>query len=219
MKRIITVILVCLLMASSVSAAQITDAHLETIKEFDIFEGETREEMELQSLMTRAQFCKAAFNMVKWQSGYFQAEYDCFPDVPKTHPESGYISLLKEAGIICGYGDGNFYPDNYITYTEAAKIVVNLLGYEPLTEVRGGYPDGCFTVMQNLELHKGWDLGVIITDHAKKEHLGIMLANAMDTPLMEQVVWSQSGEAEYAIMNGKNNTELVTLRTKLEKNK
>ena len=216
MKKIIMVVLAFALLMCTVLASEISDKQIETLEKFDVFEDEKWENESFCEAVTRAQFCKEAFNLVKWQNGYFKSEDYCFPDVPPEHPESGYISLLKEAGIICGYDDGNFYPDKNISYAEAAKITVKLLGYEPLVMARGGYPHGYLMVMQTLNLQRGFGEGAIADADAKKGNLAIMLINAIDTPLMEQTVWTQNGEVEYKIMNGKNGTELVTPRIKLD---
>ena len=216
MKKLLSAILIAVNLSVPAFAADITDKHLETLKEFSIFEDVSREAFEDDAFITRAQFCKAAHEIVKWQSGEFSADKAPFSDVPLTHPESEYISLFKEAGIVLGDGEGNFYPDENIKYTEAAKIIVTLLGYEPLAQSRGGYPDGYFAVFNSLSLHEGWDLGVIIDEAAKKKEMAITLANAMDTPVMAVKSYSgDSKEWEYVIMNGKNDTELVTPRIKL----
>ncbi len=50
-----------------------------------------------------------------------------FPDVPKDEYYAPYVAYLHEKGIIDGYEDGTFGPNNPITRAEIAKIVVNIL--------------------------------------------------------------------------------------------
>ncbi len=44
-----------------------------------------------------------------------------FSDVPAEYWASGYIKAAHDAGIINGYEDGLFRPDNEVTYAEALK--------------------------------------------------------------------------------------------------
>jgi hypothetical protein len=48
-----------------------------------------------------------------------------FVDVPPTHPFWVYIERLAGRGIIGGYSDGTFRPDNQATRGQVSKIVAN----------------------------------------------------------------------------------------------
>lgn len=47
-----------------------------------------------------------------------------FSDVDLGHPEYVALKYLKENGIINGYADGSFKPDNYVNRVEALKIIL-----------------------------------------------------------------------------------------------
>lgn len=51
-----------------------------------------------------------------------------FPDVPAQHRFRTAIEALNEAGIVSGYPDGTFRPDNPVTRAQIAKMLVLLLG-------------------------------------------------------------------------------------------
>lgn len=51
-----------------------------------------------------------------------------FPDVLDTHKNAKAIQTLKDAGIISGYGDGNFKPDKEISRAETAAIILKSAG-------------------------------------------------------------------------------------------
>ncbi|NLB81924.1 MAG: S-layer homology domain-containing protein [Clostridiaceae bacterium] len=38
-----------------------------------------------------------------------------FADVPSTHWAAGYINIVSNLGIVNGYGDGNFGPEDNVT--------------------------------------------------------------------------------------------------------
>lgn len=58
-----------------------------------------------------------------------------FYDVADDFWASPYIENLAGRGIISGYGDGYFLPDNYVQRCEYAKMLVNSAGV-PLSSVR-----------------------------------------------------------------------------------
>ena len=49
---------------------------------------------------------------------------DVFTDVQLGHPEYIALKYLKEKGVITGYSDGSFKPDNLISRVEALKIIL-----------------------------------------------------------------------------------------------
>ena len=53
-----------------------------------------------------------------------------FPDVELNEWFATYISSAKEAGIVDGYPDGTFKPNQYITRVEALKILLEASGLE-----------------------------------------------------------------------------------------
>lgn len=54
------------------------------------------------------------------------AEYRTFPDVPSNHWAAYYIERANELGIMKGYSDGRFYPENTLTRAEMALILYNM---------------------------------------------------------------------------------------------
>jgi photosystem II stability/assembly factor-like uncharacterized protein/ribosomal protein L30/L7E len=57
-----------------------------------------------------------------------------FTDVPTTHPFYPYIRCLACRGILGGYSDGTFRPDNFVTRGQLSKIVANAAGFsEPVS--------------------------------------------------------------------------------------
>jgi len=54
-----------------------------------------------------------------------------FADVPANSWASGYINVAVTMGIINGYPDGTFKPENPVTYAEALKMILAAIGYVP----------------------------------------------------------------------------------------
>ncbi len=103
----------------------------------------------------------------------FSASPATFSDVNSSHANYTAIMDLKERGIISGYPDGTFKPDQAVNRVEALKIILLGAGItEPATSVRTfsdtsntewysksvelgivqGYPDGSFKPAQTVNL-------------------------------------------------------------------
>jgi len=61
-----------------------------------------------------------------------QQQSSAFTDVPSTHPNFAAIKSLKDRGIIGGYPDGTFKPEQAVNRVEALKIITLGAGLEPL---------------------------------------------------------------------------------------
>ena len=61
-----------------------------------------------------------------------------FSDVPATHWASGYIQYCVGEGILNGYGNGKFGPDDTLTATQWALMLLGALGYKASNEGIGG---------------------------------------------------------------------------------
>ncbi len=131
-----------------------------------------------------------------------------FIDVSSKNPYFSSINYVSKRGIMNGYGNSLFLPDKDITYNEAVKTIITVLGYEPKVLQKGGYPQGYLNVANELELI----LYPYAQDHnITGQELCDIIHKALDTPHMEQVMFG--AVVEYAVLDGKNGLVLQTLRT------
>lgn len=65
------------------------------------------------------------------------------------------IKTAYEMGIINGFDDGTFRPDDNVTYEQAVKMVVCTLGYTESAVAYGGYPAGYLNIAGQLGLTSG----------------------------------------------------------------
>lgn len=54
-----------------------------------------------------------------------------FSDVPSTHKNRNAIDYLQGAGVINGYADGTFKPENTVNRAELLKILIEGKGINP----------------------------------------------------------------------------------------
>ena len=78
--------------------------------------------------ITRAEFAKIA---VSFSQANGSAVYSYFTDVKTTDWFAPYVTTAKDSGLIEGYSDGSFKPENRITRAEACAIVNRTLGRKP----------------------------------------------------------------------------------------
>jgi len=133
----------------------------------------------------RSEFAKVAIHALGIESiarSYVQAS--AFPDVAESHWAKGYITVAAQQGIVVGDTDGNFRPDDPVSYEEAITILVRMAGYEAAAQSQGGYPAGYLTVGQT-----GGVLDNVSATAGQPVNRGTVAQltyNALKMPMMEQ---------------------------------
>jgi len=74
------------------------------------------------------------------------------------HWSNAYVAYATSLGIIDGYPDGTFRPDNTVSYDEAAKMLVAALGYTP-ESLPGTWPANYVVKAQALGILDGITAG------------------------------------------------------------
>jgi hypothetical protein len=136
--------------------------------------------------VTRAEFAKIMVSALGiGEAALYAAGPTRFPDVTADHWASGYINVAVDVGIIVGYPDGTFLPENQVTFAEAIKMIVAGLGYTPKAEALGGYPGGYIAVAAEEEITEG--VNVVGGLAANRGAIAMMVDNSLEVNLMEQV--------------------------------
>lgn len=133
--------------ASTAQAVQVVNA-------LGIMVGDENGDMHLASPVTRAEFITMAVKATPGGEQIGQAATSPYPDVSWKHWASGYVEAGVAAGLISGYTDGTFRPNNRITLAEGVTIVLQLLGYGP-ADFSGAYPTGQLAMYRSLKLDRG----------------------------------------------------------------
>ena len=140
MKKFIAMLTVAATLAVSafqipVSAAfsDVSDAHpykkaITTLSTLSVINGYEDHTFKPDGEIARCEFTK----LIVFMLGLQDIEYNqyTFDDVSSDHWARNYIETGYNRGIIAGTGDGNFKPDDHITYAQVFKMVVCTLGYE-----------------------------------------------------------------------------------------
>ena len=117
---------------------------------------------------------------------------DCvFEDVPVDYWCVEDINLAYELGIIIGTRNKRFEPESFVSGAEAAKMIVNILGYSTAAEMTGGYPNGYIMEASKLGLTDG----IVISEEQliSRGDMALMMYRALSVEIMEY----STGSAAY----------------------
>ena len=200
LKKVIALVAVFAMLISTVAFAESfsdvakTDNYaeaIETLSALNIITGDDENndgKMEFRpaDTITRAEVT-AIISRIQGMNSAAQSNTE-FTDVPSSHWASGYINQAAGQGIVNGYGDGNFGPEDAVKYEEIIKMLMETLGYNPFVNDNGGYPTGYITAAQRYGVLEGVVGGGVGTE-APRGMVAQMVYNAIDTPLMDKYTY------------------------------
>lgn len=181
-KRIALLLGTTLLCSMAVFAAPQQDA-LDYVQQQKIMTGDTTGDLALQRTVTRAEFAKMIVTALNLSE---QAE-NGFSDVSAEY--WGYKDILtaKQAGVINGYEDGTFRPEEPVLYEDAVKMVLAAYG------VQANYPIGYMTQAIDLGYLDG--IAAVMGEFAPRGDIAQLLFNAskVESPEQENEWWYGNG--------------------------
>lgn len=132
--------------------------------------------------ITRAEFTKLIVYMLGY--GSLSTKITQFEDVSQDHWANANIRTAYDMGIVNGFDDVTFKPDDPVTYEQALKMVVCTLGYTVNAEKLGGYPAGYRQQAINLELTKGIS-DISYEQNATRGVVAQVMYNALEVDMQE----------------------------------
>ncbi|MPM02310.1 hypothetical protein SDC9_48555 [bioreactor metagenome] len=192
MKKVLSLVLAMAMILSSFSFALALPSDVEgtdyanavaRLEALDIIVGYEDGTFKPDNTITRAEFAAIAIRALGMEDiATGSVANTKFVDVRGTHWASGYVNLATAQGIIVGYPDGTFKPENQVTYSEAIAMIVRLLGYEPALS-SNEWPSNYLTKASEI----GLTLGVKFNynDPAKRGVVSVLVDKALDIDLMD----------------------------------
>ena len=101
--------------------------------------------------VTRAEMATVLCKLLK-QDANLKKDGKKFSDVPTSHWGNAYVCKAASLGVLSGYGNGKFGPDDIVTYEQALTMMVNAMNFGSAAGKLGGYPNGYVKVADNLGL-------------------------------------------------------------------
>ncbi len=142
--------------------------------------------------ITKGEFAVAVANMMQLDVVEGKMGNSVFADVDIATKEGCAINLLADTGVI-PTTDKTYKPTDIITYGEAARMVINSLGYGYEVTLNGGYPGGVIKVAAQLKLASG--ISATTSTQLTRIDTAIVLYNALMTETID--VTLTGGSAEY----------------------
>lgn len=160
-----------LLPLPTVNAAELSlteNEAIETLQQYGIVRGDGDGNLNLDQPLTRAEAATIFVRSMKAESlAELLADVVPFPDA-RGHWAAGEIAMAERLGLMKGDGNGNFRPDDKITYAEVLTVLLRMVKQEP------GGPWSSSAI-----LSEAGDLGILPTG-----------VNGNDTAVRTKVFWS-----------------------------
>lgn len=215
LKKVIALVAVFALLISTVSIAAFaatfddvaeTDNYataIETLNQLGILTGDDENNDGVMSFrpndtITRAEIT-AIVARIQGVTGAVGQTNTIFTDVPSTHWASGYIASATQQGVVNGYGDGTFGPDDNVLYQDVVKMIMETLGYKNYALDNGGYPTGYILAAQRQNVLVGVQGGAEGTE-ATRGQVAQITNNAIKAPIMDRLAYG--GNGQYVIYDG-----------------
>ena len=158
---------------NDVSSSHTNYEAIDTLKTLDIVNGYSTTKYGPNDTLTRAQLCTMIVRAVYGDDTHYNS-VNVFNDVSVSHWARIYIDTAYNHGVMSGYGNGTFGPEDKLTYTQTARVILNILGYGKLD-----WPLGVNTVAYELGLYD--DVAVSDFDAGcTRAHAAQMIYNAFN---------------------------------------
>jgi hypothetical protein len=114
----------------------------------------------LTGTITRAEFAKMLVMASKYKDLVQTTSYSSpYKDVPAKHWAAPYIRIAVSKGLMTGYSNGTFRPDNTITLEQCVNNVLLLLGYTQ-SDFVGAFPFAQMNIYSNNGLSENITGGI-----------------------------------------------------------
>ncbi|MBR5239377.1 MAG: S-layer homology domain-containing protein [Clostridia bacterium] len=208
--KVLALVLACLMLLSTpIFAATFTDVNenhdryqaIDMLSSMDIINGFPDGSFKPDEPVTRAQMAALITRMFNLGSSAVAVEP--FSDVAVTYWAASDIVSAKNRGIINGFPDGTFHPEDQVTYEQAVKMIVCALNYGLAAEQAGGYPNGYIQIASRLGILKG--ASQTQTAPASRGIIAQLLYNSLDVDMLVPQV-NADGTVDYVKSDDGNNT-------------
>lgn len=186
LKKSMHLLLFFLLCVSSIfsingfATTDLSESIMVEMQSFGIVRGDENGDLNLSDAISRAEFSAMMVRTLKMEDWIYTD--DAFSDVYKSDWFYEDVMRLTMVGIISGFADGTFRPNDYITTEEASKMLVVALGYGDEAEKMGGYPSGYIAMANKLHVLRDVNTSA---EKLTRADIIMMLYNSLDVSPLE----------------------------------
>ena len=155
------------------------EAAVEELSELGVVSGYPDGTYKPAAVVTRAEMAKLIVTALGLNP---TAGTTAFTDMNAASWAIPYVGYAESLGIIEGYGNGLFGPNDTVTYDQAITMVVRALGYtEACNEMQGVWPAVFVQKANELAILKGVSTGAT---GATRGDVAVLLNNALAVPMV-----------------------------------
>lgn len=203
MRKIIAILVFTFALSSLVNAASFSDvkgtkyeSSVNMLTDFGIINGYKDGTYKPNNTVTRAEMAKLIIVSLGKEDASETLKGDTkFSDVKAGSWAAGYINYAESKGIIKGYPDGSFKPNNTVSYVEASTMLLRALNYNKELEDKK-YPTGYMQTANEAGL-----LDNVIanssSEGAIRGNIAIMVLNTLKANTRKIVSTTTSGAVNY----------------------
>lgn len=186
-------------------AGEKCEASVELLTELGVVNGYEDGSYKPAQTVTRAEMAKLIVTALGLNPTAGTTSFTDMANAQWAIPCVGYAESL---GIINGYGNGKFGPNNQVTYDQAITMIVRALGYTTdCNEMQGVWPAVYVQKANELGILK--DVNTTGSAGANRGDIAIMLANA----LYVQMVYADNDGATIGKTDADGTTEVTMYST------
>lgn len=214
MKRFLAMLLSVIMGMSVMSSVVLADGvenYAVDLAKYKIVVGDPDGNMRYRDNLTRAEAATVVCRLIQL---VVTDHKQITNDVDSSFWGYDYVNTAVIYEFVNELENGNFRPNDNITYAEFAKMIMTALGYAPQAEQMGSYPQGYIMSATRTGLFE--TLSVDTSAPVTRLDMMVILNNALDIPLMQQNGFG--ADVSYQIMDGNNGVAKITPRTNLEAN-
>jgi len=159
--------------------AESTDGIFTLLGELNIMQGDPDGNLRLNDAVTRAEFTKVAVAASSYKNSVAtNLAISPFPDVTYKHWAASYVRVGVVNGLVSGYPDTTFRPDDTVLFEEGVTIMLRVLGYTDI-DFGASWPYGQISLANNLELTENVDC--VAGDIMNRRQVAQLVYNALGT--------------------------------------
>lgn len=173
--------------------------YMKLLNTLGLLEGDENNDLHPYRTITRAELIAVVLRLAGVDDEYFmnvETGKQNFSDVPTDSWYYGAVKTACDAGIVGGYTDGTFKPDQTVSFNEALKLVICAIGYGGIAEEEGSYPFGYISVANKLKISK--NLTADSGDKTLRKTVGKMLYNALFVKTLNRTIDGKTGNVGFA---------------------
>lgn len=152
------------------------------LKKLGVLDGISEDTIGESILVTRAEAVQMISRLFCCDK--VTVNYQCYSDVPLTHPASNAIASCCKLGII-NPGE-NFYPERYVTPAEFVKILAYCMGYHMRFQGQLSFEVAAYSFAQELKLLKNTDF--TWDGYINRKNAVLLLYNSLFAPTDHEVI-------------------------------